>query len=139
MGADAPFVVLDASVAVKWFLTEDETGVAQATALLAEHAEGRVRLVAPTLVVHELMGVFVRRLPSTAVEDALDAFFDADVQLLSPSRELTQEAATLVARHQLAAFDSAYAALALSLGCPLATADRRLAKGLSGIAEVRTV
>ncbi|MDP2183726.1 MAG: type II toxin-antitoxin system VapC family toxin [Actinomycetota bacterium] len=139
MSGDAPTVVVDASVAVKWFLAEDESGVAEAAALLAEHAEGRVLLVAPALIAHELMGVFARRLPGSGVSPALEAFYDAGVHLVPPSRELMLGAVGLLEQCQLSAFDAAYAALAVSLGCPLATADRKLANALAGVVEVQAV
>ena len=139
MIADAPIVVLDASVAVKWFLAEGEAGVADAAALLTDHAESRVRLVAPALIVNELLGVFVRRLRGDAVPQALEAFFDAGVHLVPPDRQLMVGAARLVAQCQLSAFDAVYAALAQSLACELATADHRLANGVAGIVAVRAV
>jgi len=136
MSAEMPLVVVDASVVVKWFVTADESGVAEAAALLADHAADRIRLVAPALVAHELMGVLVRRLPAESVGDALDAFLDAGIHLVAPDRELMALSVTLVRECQLSTFDSAYAALASSLGCPLATADRRLANALGGAIEV---
>ena len=138
MSGDAPLVVVDASVVVKWFVSEDESGVAEAAALLADHAAGHLRLVAPALLAHELMGVLVRRLRGQVVADALDAFFDAGVHLVAPDRELMARAAHLAGKCQLSAFASAYAALADSLGCALSTADRRLANALEGTVEVRT-
>lgn len=139
MSADGPLVVVDASVVVKWFLAEGETGVAEAAALLADHAEASVRLVAPALIVHELLGVFVRRLRGDAIPDAIEAFFDASVHLVLPDRSLVLRAAVLVAECQVSAFDAAYAALATSLGCELATADRRLENAVTGTVAVRRV
>ena len=139
MSAEAPLVVVDASAAVKWFVASEESGVAEAAALLADHAADRVRLVAPALLAHELMGVLVRRLPGESVGDALDSFFDAGVHLVAPDRKLMSLAAALVRECQVSTFDSAYAALASSLGCPLATADRRLAKALEGTVAARAV
>jgi predicted nucleic acid-binding protein len=130
MSGDPQLVVVDASVAVKWFVSADESGVDDAAALLAQHAGGEIRLVAPTLIVHELTGVFMRRLRGPLVAEALDAFFDAGVHLVAPDRALTVRAAELAGRCQLSAFDSAYAAVADSLECTLATADRRLANAL---------
>ena len=132
-------IVLDASVAVKWFLAENESRGAEAASLLAEHAADRVALVAPTLVVHELMAVLVRRLPPDARAEALNSFFDAGVGFVVPPRSLMIEAARLVADLQLSVFDAAYAALATSLACPLATADRRLARALEGAVPIRAV
>lgn len=138
--SEAPeMLVVDASVAVKWYLTDSESGVRDAAALLDDHAAGRCALVAPTLLVHELLGVFVRRLPADARADALDAFYDVDVHLVAPTRDLTLEAARLVASRQISSFDSAYAGLASVLGCPLVTADRRLVTALGDSVPTRVV
>jgi len=48
-------------------------------------------------------------------------------------------AADLAQRCQLSAFDSAYAAVADTLGCALATADRHLANALAEALEIRAV
>lgn len=139
MNGESPFLVVDASVVVKWFVSQDEDGVPQAAELLSQHAEGQVRLVAPALIAHELMGVLVRRLGGPQVLEALDAFFDAGVHLVAPDRELMARAAHLAQRCQLSAFDSAYAAVADTLECALATADRRLANALAGEVETRAL
>lgn len=138
--SEAPeMLVVDASVAMKWYLTDGESGVQDAVALLGDHAAGRCALVAPTLLVHELLAVFVRRLPADARADALDAFYDVDVHLVAPTRDLTLEAARLVASRQISSFDSAYAGLASVLGRPLVTADRRLAAALGDSVPTRVV
>lgn len=138
--AEAPeMLVVDASVAVKWYLADGECGVPDSAALLGDHAAGRCALLAPTLLVHELLGVLVRRLPADARAEALEAFYDVDVQLVAPTRELSLEAARLVADRQISAFDSAYAGLASVLGCPLVTADRRLAAALGESVPTRVV
>jgi predicted nucleic acid-binding protein len=139
MGEAPEMLVVDASVAVKWYLTDSESGVQDAAAVLDDHAAGRCALVAPTLLVHELLGVFVRRLPADARADALDAFYDVDVHLIAPTRDLALEATMLIASRQISAFDSAYAALASALGCPLVTADRRLVAALGDSVPTRVV
>lgn len=140
MNADAPLVVVDASVAVKWFVSEGESGVDGAARLLQEHADGSIRLVAPTLVVQELFGVLMRgRRDHQAGEAAIEAFFDADVTLVPPSRELMLSAARLVLDRGVSTLDSAYVALVQTLGCELATADRRLARAVEGVVEVREI
>lgn len=139
MTSDASLVVVDASVVVKWFLSVGEDGVADAAELLASHAAGAIRLVAPALLAHELMGVLVHRLRTELAAEALDAFFDADVHLVPPDRALIKSAAALVRNRRVSTFDATYAALAQSLGSPLATADRRLANALVGVIETRVM
>jgi predicted nucleic acid-binding protein len=137
--SDVPLIVLDASVAVKWFLAENESGLEAAAALLEDHSAGRARLIAPTLIVHEMLGVFARRLPPELRADAVDGLFDVGIALVEPTRDAAREAALLIGRHQLSAFDAAYAQLAFQLGCDLATADRRLARALDGAVAIRAV
>lgn len=127
MQTEAPLVVVDASIAVKWFVVADEADVLEADELLASHAAGLVRLVAPALLVHEVFNVLARR--NREVESlaaAMDALFDADVALVPPDRQQVAIAAEMVAQG-LSTADAAYAALARVLGCGLETADRRLA------------
>ena len=129
MKGDAPLVVVDASIAVKWFVVEDEADVSLADELLASHAAGSVRLVAPALLVHEVFNVLLarRNCEVASLTEAMDAFFDADVALVSPDREQVAIAAGMVAQG-LSTADAAYAALARVLGCRLVTADLRLAE-----------
>jgi predicted nucleic acid-binding protein len=137
---EAPeMLVVDASVVVKWYLADGESGVRDAAALLDDHAAGRCALVAPTLLVHELLGVFVRRLRADVRAEAVEAFYDVDVHLVAPTRDLTLEAARLVASRQISSLDSAYAGLASVLSCPLVTADRRLATALGDSVPTRVV
>ena len=88
------------------------------------------------------VGVHLRdrhRLRGSQVLEALDAFFDAGVHLVAPDRELMARAAHLAQHCQLSAFDSAYAAVADTLGCALVTADRRLANALADTVEARAL
>jgi predicted nucleic acid-binding protein len=136
-GDGAP-VVIDASVAVKWFVTRGENGVDAATDLLTAHSRDEIRLACPALMVHELMHVLRRR--SREVHDlpnAMEAFFDSAIMVFGPDRELMTSAARLCAENSVSTADSAYAALAMLLDCEFVTADRSLARCLAGIARVR--
>jgi predicted nucleic acid-binding protein len=106
--AEAPLVVVDASVAVKWFVSDGEDGVAEADELLGRHIEGEVRLTAPSLLAHEVLN----------------------------DQGLMIRAAELVAECGLSTFDAAYVALAETLGCELVTADRRLEHAIADILSI---
>lgn len=149
---DIPLVVVDASVAVKWFVSEGEDAVDEAELLLEAHADGSVRLVAPALMVHELFSVLCRGgrgsagkrgasgpAEATTLREAMDAFFDSGVTLIAPDRDLMESAASHVQALGASPFDAVYSALARALGCELATADRKLARKLGGAVGVRLV
>lgn len=138
--SETSLLVVDASVAVKWFVTRDEEAVEEAAALLAAHARSECSLVGPSLLVHELTSALRRR--RTEVPDlaaATDVFFDFSVPLVPPDRELVVSAARLCAERSLSTSDATYAALALMLRCELATADGRLANALEGVCPVRVL
>lgn len=141
MDADPRLVVVDASVAVKWFVAEGESGVDAAKKLLEDHAEGRVRLVAPALLAHELLSVLARgsHRSRPPLPEAMDAFFDSDVSLVAADRRTMTGAARLVGELGVSPFDAAYAALAETLGCDLATVDRKLARKVGSRVGTRLV
>lgn len=138
MSAEAPLAVVDASVAVKWFVSANEAGVGAADELLAQHSEGRLRLTAPSLLAHEVLNVLRR--PGRGISmlpDAMVALFETGILFIPPDQGLMVSAAELVAECQLSTFDAAYAALAETLDCELFTADRRLARALGDRIAVR--
>ena len=140
MTSDAHLLVLDASVAVKWFVTRNEDSVEPAEGLLTAHAEHLVRLVGPSLLAYELMNVLRGRSHESAdLVAAMGAFFDVGVLLVPPDRESMGFAARVCADRGIAAADATYAALAHILDCELVTADRRLAHTAEGVCRVRLI
>jgi predicted nucleic acid-binding protein len=138
--SEGPVLVVDASVAVKWFVTRDESAVEEAAALLAAHARSESILVGPSLLVHESMNALRRRRAEVPdLVGATDTFFDFGVALVPPDRELMISAARLCAERTLSTSDATYAALALALDCELVTADRRLGNALVGVCRVRVL
>ena len=124
-------VVVDASVALKWRL-RDEEATAQADALLDDFLRGRLELAAPTLLDYELanaMVVAVRRgrLQESAAAFALSGFREYSIVRcgFEQIEELTFELANLHGR-SVYDCDCAYLALAKSLGVWLYTGDKKL-------------
>jgi predicted nucleic acid-binding protein len=118
-------VVIDASVAVKWFLLEP--GSDAATALL----EVRDTLSAPDLVLAEVGNVLWKRCRQSLItaEEALSAVGELRRMFshLYPLPPLAHRATDLSIRLDHPAYDCYYLALAESLDATLVTADRRLA------------
>jgi len=121
-------VVVDASVAIKWFLPELHDDAALRL-LRAEH-----RLVAPDLLFPEVGNVLwkrVRRREATASEagavlDALVAV-PLEVHASQPMMPVAFEIACATGR---TVYDSLYLALAVLRECPMVTADRKLHQAL---------
>jgi predicted nucleic acid-binding protein len=120
-------VVVDASVAVKWFVAEDEGQVRAARRLLLASCE----LLAPGLLLTEVANVMWKKLrlgqvtreQGDTVAAAVRGFF-AHVE---PDDRLVEPAWRLAAEHDHPVYDCVYVALAMRMDARLATLDGRLA------------
>jgi predicted nucleic acid-binding protein len=121
--------VIDASVAVKWFLPAEDHAE-DALALLHARAAGSVRLVVPSLLFYEvsnalLVAVRRNRLAREDYLDALEALFRLGLEA-ADLPDYHRRAAALAYAYGRSAYDAAYLALAESRGAVFLTADRRL-------------
>lgn len=120
--------VVDASVAVKWFVAGDwalrEDDVEPALALLRATADGRVGLLQPPHFLAEVAAVLARLTPRAARQHVAN-LVDLDITWAGPAEALT-DAVDLATRLDHHVFDTLYHALALATpGAVLVTADRR--------------
>ncbi|MDD5247859.1 MAG: type II toxin-antitoxin system VapC family toxin [Rhodocyclaceae bacterium] len=119
-------VVVDASVAAKWFFRfrNDELHVQQALAILAGIDDGRIRMLQPPHFIAEMAAVLAREKPRDAqadLADLMEMMFDED-----DDRALYATACELAVRLNHHLFDTLYHAVALhTLGATLVTADRK--------------
>jgi predicted nucleic acid-binding protein len=132
--------VVDASVALKWFLRgkADELYVAEAEAVLSAIAGSRTELFAPGHWLPEVIAVLARTKPG-AIDDAL-IFLDDMRPVIVDGIPVVKRAAQLSVRLNHHLFDTLYHAVALEEGATLVTADEAYfnkAKGLGAIQLLR--
>lgn len=119
-------VVVDASVAVKWFLqgNPDEQHTDRALRLLEQSVLGLLPMVQPSHFVAEVAAVLARLNPTGAQDDLFDLLYIRYRTLTSP--EIYATALDLAMRYQHHLFDTLYHAVALHTpGAVLITADER--------------
>ena len=116
-------LVVDASVAIKWFVgAVDEEHIAQADAVASAIERGDTELLAPGHWTIEVMAVLARRDPGL-VDGALVALDDMTPTVVHSSGLLKRAADIAIALdHHL--FDTLYHAVALEVGATLVTADQ---------------
>ena len=121
-------MVVDSSVAVKWFVRDGEQGVEEAMALLEDHRARKRVLAAPSHLVLEVLNALRwRGLAAGELGAVARSLLGMRLELV-PSQALAVSAAELSVAHGLTVYDAAFAALALELDSELVTADRRLAE-----------
>lgn len=120
-------LVVDSSVAVKWYLPE--AGSDRAASLL----QSDLHLIAPDLLISEVGNVLWKRrreLPAAEIEAIALAVASACPASLYPSSALLQGALAIALAHDRTVYDSLYLALAMSQSCRLVTADENFANAL---------
>jgi len=121
-------LVLDASVAVKWVLT-DEDHVEESTNILDKFTNGDLNLIAPTQIRYEVpnaITVASRRQPPRInpadAKLAIEYFLSLGIQTVD-SDDMITLAFDLSRQHGCALYDALYLALSQQLGIPVLTAD----------------
>lgn len=127
-------VVVDASIALKWAVTEPDS--AEAQALLAEWAQQAMTLLVPTLYAYEITNILRQRVrhglmtPDVARADQAKLLSqNVTVDLLDQAQQSVQSERALALANQFnlsATYDAHYLALAEREGCEYWTADERL-------------
>lgn len=126
----ANLVCVDSSVALKWFCSDDESSVDEAVELFADHAAGRLTLVAPAHLPAEVLNALACRPRVSADRLAIAAEGLAESGIIFPAWDcaLLTDAARLARTHRLTIYDALFPALATQLQCELVTADKAQAR-----------
>ena len=118
--------VVDASVAVKWFLHDatDERDVDIALALLKTGASGKCSFVQPAHWVGEIAAVLARRQPAVAARN-IDDLLHFKIYSVVGTATIYGRAIDLSQRLDHHLFDTLYHAVALEQGIQFITADKQ--------------
>ena len=129
-------VVVDASVAAKWFLPENGEALAdRALALLNKYDKNEVQFVVPDLFYVEIANAIWKavrtgRVPRASGDQALVLLTQREFTTV-PSLKLLDKAFQIATAFERTVYDSLYVTLAVQAGSQLITADERLANSLA--------
>lgn len=135
-------IVLDASVAAKWFLpATGEMLVDEAVALLGQYAKGDLRFIVPDLFWPEIGNILwkavrQKRCNKDSAEKAISSLAARKLPTIS-SQQLLPEAFAIATAFDRTVYDSIYVALAVTSKSQLVTADERLANALAARLPVK--
>jgi predicted nucleic acid-binding protein len=123
--------VLDTSVAVKWFIQEEDSE--KAADLRHAHGRGELLLYAPDILLMELTNA-LRYSPAVSageIPEALRLFPGLEIPVIPFDPEALISCITLSLENDLAIYDAYFLALAQALEMPLITADRKMLSHLT--------
>ena len=129
-------LVLDASVAAKWFNIEELSE--EAVRVKDAHVSGDVELIAPTHIIYEVGNSICKnkQLTHEDTSDAIISLLRLDMQLLPPTIERASRAIKIARQRRTTFYDATYLQAAEELNVALLTADERQATAGEGIVKI---
>jgi len=121
-------LVVDSSVAIKWFVVEPYT--AEARQILDDYQTGIISFTAPDLIYAEVGNIIWKKqqyqgLAADDAQDIITEFRKIKIRVTT-AEVLLEDAYQLAVKHQRTVYDSLYLALSLRQQCQFVTADEKL-------------
>jgi predicted nucleic acid-binding protein len=128
-------IVIDSSVAIKWFVVEPLTG--QALRILEEYRNAGLRLLAPDLIFAEVGNIVWKKclyqgLAAPDAELIIEAFSQLHIALTS-SAVLLPAAYRLAIATRRTVYDTLYLALSVRENCQFISADEKLVNAVRSV------
>ncbi|MDE1865815.1 MAG: type II toxin-antitoxin system VapC family toxin [Candidatus Micrarchaeota archaeon] len=118
-------IVLDASVIAKLFLKEE--GSDTAIRLKDGHVEGKIEILAPSLMKYELISALKsKHFSKNEIKLASEVVRDYGFSVIELDDQLFDRVAELSIDYNISAYDASYLALAEEAAALLCTADEKL-------------
>ena len=119
--------VIDASIAVKWFVNEEKSN--KAIEIRDLHINRKVTIIVPEIIFLEVINALrYKKLDKELLNNVNNDLFDMQLHVEKLNNFLLAKAIILSIQYDLSLYDSLYAAIAQLHGCPLVTEDEKLKK-----------
>ena len=122
------YVVLDASIAIKWFSSINEEHVENALAIQEKQVSGEINIIVPDLFFFEVLNAFITKSQFSA-EDILiikDALFKMSLEIKYPDDTMLTDSSKIAFEQDLTIYDALYIAVAKSCDAILYTEDKKI-------------
>jgi predicted nucleic acid-binding protein len=127
-------LVIDASIGVKWFSTQGESGIPQAVQLLDSIGQNDSEVMVPDLFYYEVTNALAYKkiLSTKELQSAVSDLFALEMKLIPVDSSLLTRSVEIARQHNITVYDALYAAIAIANRCPLVTANPRHQKNELG-------
>lgn len=120
-------VIVDTSIAYKWFSTADEELLPQALVLLKAHLDEKDTVIAPDLLLYELANAWATktRLSTGQIKTFLKNLEAIRIKIEPITFAAAEKAIRFSQRYHVSVYDASYAVLAQEKKCDYFTADSK--------------
>ena len=132
-------IVVDASVAIKWFKQDENSQ--EADFYLNAHLSGRETIFIPILFMYEVANAlfFSKRLDAAEVRQILDSLIHLNLIAVAPDTDLLNASVDIAETYKLSVYDASYLALAQKLNCAFVTADKKMFEKIKSLIEITLI
>ena len=121
-------IVVDASVAVKWFNVKDEDNVDLALEILKQKSANKMKIIVPDLFFLEIVNAFLtksffNRQDVLIIEEALDKM---NLVIVFPDHLALKNAIDIASENDLTIYDAIYVETAIANNAVLLTEDKKI-------------
>jgi predicted nucleic acid-binding protein len=123
-------IVIDASVAFKWFKTIKENFVDEADKLLALHLAQKQTIIVPDLLPVEIANALTTKSAASekAIRIDINKLYELNLKIHKTSQKNLVEASLLAKKHKTSVYDMLYAVVAKEHNTILYTSDNNFIK-----------
>ena len=119
--------IIDASVAAKWFMKEEDSDIA--LKIRNEFLSGEIALIAPELIFIEVLNALRYKANNEeSLSKANKDLWDLELTIEKLDENIMEKAIQMSLKYDVSIYDAIYVALADIHSAPLITADKELAK-----------
>ena len=121
-------IVLDASIAVKWFSAKSENNVEIALEIQRQKMLDKLEIIVPDLFFLEITNAFLTR-SKFSIEDILmieESLYKMNLKVVYPDHTMLSSAIRIAHSCDLTIYDSFYIAIAKFCEVPLFTGDKKI-------------
>ena len=120
-------IIVDASVAFKWFKSDNEDYYQESTLLLKQHLSGASKILAPQFLFLELSNALgTKTLTSKElVKKHINNLYSFNLNIYFPDQKDLINSLSMAMEYKTSVYDMLYAVIAKRNKCKLVTADRK--------------
>ncbi len=121
-------IVLDASVAVKWFNEKNEDYVEAAVEIQNQKISGCLDIIVPDLFFLEVLNVFLTKSGFGPQEISIirQVLHKMSLRVIYPDNDILEDTVQIACANSLTIYDSLYIAIAKVCEAPLFTEDKKI-------------
>jgi len=115
-------VVIDSSVAVKWFNNKDEDNLKQADKILKDLEEENIEIFMPEISKHEILNALLyKKLSLSLIKTSLLTLYSMPIKFVPLDSDLATETVEIAYKNKITFYDACFLSLAKKLKGELVT------------------